>query len=126
MTVLWRGSGRARGAAAATAALLVVAAGAACGRARHHAAPTSPSAVATVRTADCTTWQQATDAQRQLLVDGMATFFGAPVDSGGGGNTLSSARARHVFDAGCARPASAGFRLYRLYGDAVAFSPPAG
>jgi hypothetical protein len=80
---------------------------------------------ATVRTATCASWKVAPQAERDDLVVGMREFFGGQVDSPGmRGQVLSDARARRLFDSYCAQPFSAAFSLYRLYGNAAAFTNP--
>jgi hypothetical protein len=89
-------------------------------------AQTSSSAdAATVRTATCTSWKAASPEERTRLVIGMREFFGGQVDSPGArGQVLPDARARQLFDSYCAQRFAAAFNLYRLYGNAAAFTNP--
>ena len=87
----------------------------------------SPSAAqpATVRTATCTSWQAASRTEQDQLVVGMREFFGGQVDSPGlRGQVLPDAKARRLFDSYCAQPYAGAFSLYRLYGNAAAFTNP--
>jgi hypothetical protein len=87
----------------------------------------SPSAaeLATVRTATCSSWNAAPRAEQDQLVVGMRRFFGGQVDSPGlRGQVLSDARARRLFNSYCAQSFSGAFSLYRLYGNAAAFTNP--
>jgi hypothetical protein len=89
-----------------------------------HPAPTS-AAAATVRTARCLDWNLATVAQQRRLVRGMRTFFGGQVDSRGvRGQVLPDTNAARLFDAYCAQPYASAFSLYRIYGNAAAFTAP--
>jgi hypothetical protein len=87
--------------------------------------PTAAQA-ATVRTATCDSWNAASRAEQDRLVVGMRGFFGGQVDSPGlRGQVLPDAKARQLFDSYCAQPFAGAFSLYRLYGDAAAFTNPA-
>jgi hypothetical protein len=80
---------------------------------------------ATVRTATCDSWQAAPQAERDQLVVGMREFFGGQVDSPGErGQVLPDAKARRLFNSYCAQPFAGAFSLYRLYGNAAAFTNP--
>ena len=104
----------------------VLAAGTACtSGADQHAAQTS--AAATVRTARCLDWNLATAGERRQLVQGMRAFFGGQVDSPGArGQVLPDRNAAKLFDAYCAQPFASAFSLYRIYGNAAAFTAPRG
>jgi hypothetical protein len=78
---------------------------------------------ATVRTADCESWNGYQPAQKQRLVEGMREFFGGQVDvPGERGQVLSNPRARALFDSYCAPSYAGAFMLYRIYGNAAAFT----
>jgi hypothetical protein len=80
---------------------------------------------ATVRTADCETWNDFTSADKQRLVQGMREFFGGQVDSPGArGQVLPNGRASALFDAYCRPTYASAFMLYRIYGNAAAFTTP--
>lgn len=90
-------------------------------------APTAAAAqtAATVRTARCLDWNLATAAQQRRLVRGMHEFFGGQVDSPGArGQVLPDRNAARLFDAYCAQPYASAFSLYRIYGNAAAFTAP--
>lgn len=85
----------------------------------------SAAAEATVRTATCNSWTAATRAEQDRLVLGMREFFGGRVDSPGErGQTLPDAKARKLFNSYCAQSFAGAFDLYRLYGNAAAFTNP--
>lgn len=111
-------------------ALLVVVAAvlpSACSGSHHNPAKTTPAAAAaaTVRTAECHDWNAAGASQRKRLVSGMRAFFGAQVDSPGTlGKALTDRQAFALFDGYCKQPYAAAFALYRIYGNAAAFTAP--
>ena len=112
------------------AGLLVVATGllglAACDSS-HHGKASSPSGAdaATVRTATCSDWKQTSKAERLRLVIGMRDFFGGQVDTPGvHGQVLPDDRAQRLFDAYCGQSFAGEFQLYRIYGNAAAFTVP--
>ena len=105
----------------------------ACDGGAHHRAGPSPAhttvvdaaSAATVRTATCDDWNAATAVERQRLVRGMRDFFGGQVDAGGTyGQVLPDRRAYVVFDGYCAHAFASHFNLYRIYGNAAAFTIP--
>jgi hypothetical protein len=88
-------------------------------------AESSAVAAATVRTANCTDWNAASADVQQQLVRGMREFFGGQVDTPGlRGTVLPDAKATRLFDSYCARSFAGAFSLYRLYGNAAAFTNP--
>lgn len=90
-----------------------------------HDATQSPAQLATVRTATCRDWRMSPAAERARLVAGMQAFFGGQVDSPGmRGQVLSDARAGRLFDQYCSQPFASAFSLYRIYGNAAAFTIP--
>jgi hypothetical protein len=97
---------------------------AACGGGSHDTA--KPAAqLATVRTATCHDWRTAPSAQRSRLIEDMREFFGGQVDSPGRrGQVLPDPRAVRLFDAYCSQPFAGAFSLYRIYGNAAAFTIP--
>lgn len=85
----------------------------------------SATDAASVRTATCASWKAASPDERTRLVVGLREFFGGRVDSPGArGQVLPDARARTLFDSYCAQRFAAAFNLYRLYGNAAAFTNP--
>lgn len=114
-------TGRAPTLIAALLALVVVLAG--CSGSKQHAATPQAGQPATVRTATCTTWQAAPTAEKWRLVHGMRAFFGAQVDSPGvRGHALPDARAMSLFNSYCNQLFAGAFALYRIYGNAAAFT----
>jgi hypothetical protein len=80
---------------------------------------------ATVRTATCASWRAAPATEQRQLVVGMREFFGGRVDSPGlRGQVLPDAKALRLFNSYCAQPFASAFSLYRLYGNAAAFTNP--
>lgn len=85
----------------------------------------SAAAEATVRTATCNSWNAASRAEQDRLVVGMREFFGGQVDSSGErGQVLADGKARRLFTSYCAQSFAGAFDLYRLYGNAAAFTRP--
>jgi len=85
----------------------------------------SAAAAATVRTATCDSWNASSASDQVLLVRGMRAFFGGQVDTPGlHGTVLSDAKATQLFDSYCAQSFAGSFSLYRLYGNAAAFTNP--
>jgi hypothetical protein len=107
------------GAAAAVATLT------ACGGSGAADPSTSAAAAATVRTATCDAWNAASAQEQGQLVRGMREFFGGQVDTPGvRGKALPDSKATRLFDSYCAQHFAGSFSLYRLYGNAAAFTNP--
>jgi hypothetical protein len=97
----------------------------ACSGSGQHATHLAAAPAATVRTATCQTWNSAATAQRWRLVRGMREFFGGHVDSPGmRGQVMPNGRAYSLFDAYCGQSFAGAFSLYRVYGNAAAFTIP--
>jgi hypothetical protein len=89
------------------------------------ASSVAAAAAETVRTATCSSWNVAPKSAQDALLVGMRDFFGGQVDTPGlRGQVLPDAKARRLFDSYCAQPYAAAFNLYRLYGNAAAFTNP--
>jgi hypothetical protein len=113
-------------AAAVTGAAAVLLGGCGGSDAGPSAASSSAAAfAATVRTANCTDWRAASTGDRAALVAGMREFFSGQVDTPGlHGTALPDARAIQLFNNYCAQSYASAFTLYRLYGNAAAFTKP--
>ncbi len=121
---------------AMAAVLCTIALPAGCGAANQRASTAAPSGAApaptaaTVRTARCNLWQVLAPVDRRRLLLGLRGFFGGRVDSPGArGQILPDTRAYTFLTGYCSRPYASAFLLYRLYGDAAAFTarqPPVG
>jgi hypothetical protein len=110
---------------AGVVAALGVVTGCSGGSASHGGGSASATDATSVRTATCASWKVASADERTRLVVGLREFFGGQVDSPGArGQVLPDARARKLFDAYCAQRYAAAFNLYRLYGNAAAFTNP--
>jgi hypothetical protein len=111
----------------ALAAVALVALGvgvAGCGAHDDEVATQQGASMATVRTARCADWNGMDSPDRTRLIRGMRTFFGGVVDQPGmRGQVMPADKARRVFDGFCGQSFAADFVLYRLYGDAAAFTP---
>jgi hypothetical protein len=106
------------------AVLLATTALAGCGGHEDKTATVEGASMATVRTARCDDWNAMTPTQRDRLIVGMRTFFGGVVDQPGmRGQVMPADKARKVFDGFCKESFAGRFTLYRLYGDAAAFTP---
>lgn len=78
---------------------------------------------ATVRTADCRLWNVLGAADRKRLVLGLRAFFGGSVDvPGERGQVLPDDRADAMLTSYCRQSFAGAFKLYRLYGNAAAFT----
>jgi hypothetical protein len=76
-----------------------------------------------LRLADCDDWNQADVSERLGTVRQLREFAGGPTGSPGGhGNTLSDERGYDVMQAWCRNDFARGFKLYKLYTRAAAFS----
>jgi hypothetical protein len=94
-----------------------------CGGSTPHAAPATTTPLATVRTADCKLWRLISTPERQGLLAAFKQFFGRPVDPAHGhGAVLSDTQANRLFDGYCRQSFAGAFKLYKLYGRAVAFT----
>lgn len=84
-----------------------------------------PADAATVRTADCTMWNGFSGPERARLVAGLRTFFGGRVDRAGTwGQVLPDHAANTLLNTYCRQTFARAFMLYRIYGNAAAFTPP--
>jgi hypothetical protein len=76
-----------------------------------------------LRLADCEDWNQADVSERLGTVGALSDFAGGPTGSPAGhGNTLSQKRGYEVLDNWCSQRFAHGFKLYKLYTRAAAFS----
>jgi hypothetical protein len=79
---------------------------------------------ATVRTARCNLWNVLDSGDRQRLIAGLRAFFGGRVDAPGRrGQVLPDRYAYTFLTSYCRQPFARAFLLYRLYGNASAFTP---
>ena len=107
------------------AAALGVSLLAACGGGAKHASKPAGADFATVRTAQCADWLHASPAERSALTQGMRDFFSGEVDQPGArGQVLSNPAAATLFDNYCKQSFADEFYLYRIYGNAAAFTVP--
>jgi len=116
-----------RGVAAVVSTGLTAVVLTACGGSSGSADDSSSAAAiaATVRTATCASWNSASADEQSQLVRGLRQFFSGPVDTPGViGKALPDARAKQLFDSDCAQSFASAFSLYRLYGNAAAFTNP--
>jgi hypothetical protein len=79
---------------------------------------------APVRLANCRDWNGATLRQRHGTVREIRQVLGGELGGEGGarGRTLDDRKAYDLFDRACSRPYAKGFKLYKLYSRAAAFS----
>jgi hypothetical protein len=86
-------------------------------------ASTGAASEATVRTANCNLWLALGQTDRTRLVAGLRAFFGARVDAPGArGQVLPDRYAYTLLSSYCRQPFAGAFMLYRLYGNAAAFT----
>jgi hypothetical protein len=103
----------------------------ACGGddASNTAAGAGPHIQVALRLADCDDWNQADVSERLGTVQQLADFAGGPTGGptgspAGHGNTLSEKRGYEVMQNWCEQSFARGFKLYKLYTRAAAFTPP--
>jgi len=118
------------GCAALAVAFLLAIAG--CGGSdqsgRQSASGVGPRISVPLTLADCRDWNTADAAERLGTIRALAAFAGGPV--GGSpdepartGATLEDKSAYDLFQGWCAEPFARGFKLYKLYTRAAAFTP---
>jgi hypothetical protein len=77
-----------------------------------------------LRLADCTDWKRSDVNQRLGTVQELRAFAGGPTGSPAGhGNTLEDKKAYDLLQNYCGNFFARGFKLYKLYTRAAAFSP---
>ena len=98
----------------------------ACSGADDSVAPQSASGAglgAPVRSANCSDWQSHGPRERRASIAQIRDFAGGPAGQAPGhGNTLDDDQAYRLFERQCRHPYARGFRLYKLYTRAAAFS----
>jgi hypothetical protein len=86
-------------------------------------AGTGPALAAPINLADCTDWQQASVEERLGTIGQIREFVGAPVPgTPGRGVALEDEEAYDLFENYCENEFARGFKLYKLYTRAAAFS----
>lgn len=68
-------------------------------------------------------WSVSSRSDRQRLVLGLRAFFSQRLDTGARERVPPDARAYATIDRYCKLPFARAFLIYRLYGNAAAFSP---
>jgi hypothetical protein len=78
---------------------------------------------APINLADCSDWQEGSVEERLGTIDAIREFTGGPIaGSPASGRILSDEDAYDLFENYCANEFARGFKLYKLYGRAAAFS----
>jgi hypothetical protein len=98
---------------------------AACGESSGDPPPSGagPTLAAPINLANCTDWNEASVDQRLATIDRIKEFVGGPVaGTEASGETLDDDRAYDLFESYCAEEFARGFKLYKLYSRAAAFS----
>jgi hypothetical protein len=81
------------------------------------------SLAAPINLADCTDWQQASVDERLGTIEQIREFVGGPVAGAKGrGVALDDEEAYDLFENYCENEFARGFKLYKLYSRAAAFS----
>ena len=108
------------------ALLLVCAIGATgCGGGSPSAPVQGPSLGVPLRLADCTDWKKGDVSARLGTIQELHDFAGGPSGSPAvHGNVLEDKTAYELLQKECSLFAARGFKLYKLYERAAAFTPP--
>jgi len=122
--VKWISARRTSCAPLATAALTLALLAAGCGDDdRGGADPVGQELGGSVaQLAQCSDWLDADEPQRLATIEDVRSHVNQE-DSGVAASELTDEEAQAVFDHGCARPGSDGYRLYVMYARAAAFKP---
>jgi hypothetical protein len=84
-----------------------------------------PTLDAPVEHANCTDWEDGSVDERLGTIAQIENFVGGPVGNDGGtGAVLDSEKAYDVMESFCGETYARGFRLYKLYTRAAAFTTP--
>jgi len=121
---------RRRRAAAAISALAAAALVAGCGSgsSTQPQIDVGPNVGQPISLADCNDWNQANTEQRLGTIRELKGFAGGPVvgnnasSPAGTGSVLDDKQAYELFDRYCEAPFARGFKLYKLYERAAAFT----
>lgn len=117
-----------RGAVSAGSATLIVAALAGCGGEGDGSSGGSGQGVQLgdpINLADCTDWNEGSVEERLGTIEAIREFTGGPIaGTAGSGRTISDEQAYDLFENYCENEFARGFKLYKLYGRAAAFSGP--
>ena len=111
------------------AALAIVCAATAAGCGASSPSPATPQVQGPqinvpLRLADCTDWNKSDASQRLGTVEALRAFAGGPTGSPAGhGNTIPDKQAYDLLQNYCGNFFARGFKLYKLYTRAAAFSP---
>lgn len=118
------GAALARRACALALGLLAFAAGGCLGGKQGDGSARGPARLGEpVRLANCRDWNVGTIRERQGTIEGIKEFAGGPVPGRAEhGRTIPDDRAYELFESYCKHEFARGFKLYKLYGRAAAFS----
>jgi hypothetical protein len=117
-----------RGVASAGSAILVAAALAGCGGDGDGSLEGSGQGVQLgdpINLADCTDWNEGSVEERLGTIEKIREFTGGPIaGTAASGRTITDEQAYDLFENYCENEFARGFKLYKLYGRAAAFSGP--
>jgi hypothetical protein len=114
--------------AAALIAIVVAAAGCGSGSSTQPQVDVGPNVGQPINLADCSDWNQANTEQRLGTIQQLKDFAGGPVvgnsasSPSGTGSVLDDKQAYELFNNYCKEDLARGFKLYRLYERAAAFT----
>ena len=98
-----------------------------CGGGSSSAPVQGPDLGVPLRLADCRDWNRADTGQRLGTISELRDFAGGPTGTPGRrGNVLDDRKAYELLQNYCANYFARGFKLYKLYTRAAAFTPPSG
>ena len=114
--------------AAALIAIVLAAAGCGSGSSTQPQVDVGPNVGQPIYLADCSDWNQANTEQRLGTIQQLKDFAGGPVvgnnasSPSGTGSVLDDKQAYELFNNYCKEDLARGFKLYRLYERAAAFT----
>ncbi len=115
----------ARGTTALAIACAALLAGCGGSDSSNTASGAGPRIAVPLRLADCTDWKKADAAERLGTIAELRNFAGGPIgQTPGHGNVLEDKAAYNLLQNYCANYFARGFKLYKLYVRAAAFTPP--
>ena len=94
------------------------------GSSQDGSSPQAGARIGEPRLANCRDWRRASVRERYGTIEDLREFLGGPVGDkpGGHGATLDDDKAYKLFETYCSRDFARGFKLYKIYARAAAFT----